>query len=185
MKTVKLFFFAMLLFIGSNIYAQGNSGGECSNIISKYNGPRNSQQLSKLLNESKDPALVNLSAATKASLIEFMIFDKGRPAGMLNTDRNIDALYSDPIQATAVFSAIFGAPTLFVTDATKPAVVHISMKDFMDQYNSDPLRYAVSGVPTWCYNCYSKNLDPCCEVGGKGCWDEYTMSARVLYKVHP
>jgi len=185
MKTVKLFFLTALLFIGSNMYSQGNSGGVCTNIITKYDGPRNSDQLSTLLNDSKDPALASLDKATKASLIQYMTFDKGRPAGMLQTDENIEKLYSDPTYATAVFSAIFGAPTLFVSFDTKPVYVDISMKDFMVQYNSDPLRYAATGVPSWCYNCYSKNLDPCCEVGGKGCWDEYTSSAKVLYKVHP
>ena len=177
---------AVFLSAAYNSYGQGQTNGDnatCTKMLTKYKGPHNTDQLTKLLEKSTNPILVKLDPETKNSLINLMRFDGGQPLGLVENDVNIEKLNASPSHLSEILSAIFGAETIVSTYDNKPKVINISIQDFMAQYKSDPIKYAFRGVPTWCYNCRLRGMASCCEVSSGSCWDEVVSSDNTLYRV--
>ncbi len=164
------------------MYAQD----DCVNSIYKYNGPRNSNELSHLLMTSNSDVLRYLDCDTKTSLINNIMFDEntGIPWLMNNVDEKLNHLYQT--NAKEVFSAIFGTSVIICTYDTKPQGECISSDEFLEHFNSDPEAWAFITGLSLCTNCYKGGCEECCKVGGNGCWDNFTMvmQSGKIYHVY-
>jgi hypothetical protein len=96
---------------------------------------------------------------------------------MIGTDANIQSLYSSG-NAPAVFSAIFGQPTIVHDFDHEPAMTPITRQQLLASY---PV-FTV-GID-FCCNCYkSFCYGGCCWVGGNGCGDSIAIAGDTYFRV--
>lgn len=134
------------------------------------------EQLKNRLENSPNPAIKNLDAATRNSLLEHIVFDNGRIVGLNGTDANITNLFNSNGQK--VFSAIIGGQVSLVTFDTKLIVEDISLGEFTKLTKGVfASRYSL------CTNCFApSNTYRCCNVGGDGCIDEiFVFNGRYFH----
>lgn len=155
----------------------------CTSQILNYNGPKSTTELAERLNSSTNPVIVNLSSNIKQTLIDHVVFVNEYPKSMDITESvYMTELYSYS-NAEQILSAIFNCKVAICTYATKPVVNTISLSTFMNLYYSDPVNYAFVSVMGWCKNCLYVE-QPCCDVGGCGCADQYTELISNGNKYH-
>jgi hypothetical protein len=137
-----------------------------------YSGPGDTAGFSTFLATSTAPAITNLDAATKASLVDYLVFRDGLPRGLSGTDQNIQNLYQT--DAAAVFSAIYGLP---VTTRSNSIDQYMPLATIIDM--------GITPVPSLCQNCYfpQSGDSVCCNVGGDGCVDFIAEVGTNLYRV--
>lgn len=145
-----------------------------SSRIYKYNGPKNTQELTQLLNTSTNSAIVNLNPKFKEMLVEITLFKHGRISGFDPNTTNISVQEFYKSNASGVFSALFGTEVTIVSSDVQSKAVRITASEFNKLMEG---RMGFTSDPTWCYNC--RGLDGgsgnpgswCCQVGGNGCCD--------------
>ena len=114
---------------------------------SVYNGPKNTKELTVLLQTSENRVITELNASTKQSLIDYTVFEDGILRGWSHKDDNLKVL--DDTNILEVLSVIVRAEVVSVGQ-----------------------ELSGSGGGTHCKNCYwERGSDGCCHVGGDGCYE--------------
>ncbi len=183
MKKGTLHIFAFMILFANLIYSQNTY----SSHMLKYDGPKNKQELSKLLFNSNELDKLNLNIDYKIMLYEVIIFHNGRITRMdsESSNPNIAKFYSDPKLVESVFTAIFKAPVKVVTADTRPIVTRVNMAELNQLIHDNGNTFASTIV--FCSNC--AGLDGgsgrpgqwCCQVGGNGCYDYVIPFNNQLY----
>lgn len=178
-----IFFSVIVLFSVNSILAQGT----CNSHVIKYDGPHNSNQVQKILNESTNPVLVSLDAPNKASIVANLEFRQGMPVGFSAMDDNLKKLVGSPTLFASVMGAILSQKVLVTTFENKPVFTEITMGEYQKLVHDDPIGNNPQGISNWCTNCNApdSNVYKCCEVATdpRGCLDFFVVIGGNYYKV--
>ncbi len=180
MKTIFTLMISLFLF---NQVAYSQS--VCRSQLLNYNGPHNTADLTTKLYTSTNPIIINLSSSLKQALILRTVFDNGYPLGIDSSDVCLTNFFQSN-SAASILSAIFSCPVAIYSFANKPVFSTMSLTNFLNLYNSNPVLYAYTPFISACYNCYFGKKDVCCYVGGNGCYDiaiEFTHTGERFYVV--
>jgi hypothetical protein len=174
------------------ILANSSFSQSIRNIVNIYPGPRNSNELARVLSTSTRLVIEKLDCSTKASLETYMYFENGLPAGFIDTDANINRIFADTAYSGRLFTAIFGIKTLVGSLDNLPKVQNITLAEFYKLIGggangvADPLPYC-----SLCYNCdREKDIlggeGPCClPTSPNKCCDIIVNIAGNFYNVIP